>query len=305
MDAEKSFQERIRERYEKLTPGFRRLADFLSEETLDAAFLTATELSRRVQVDPATVVRFAQELGYSGYRELSRKVKAYVRAQIKGSYRHVEEAEGEEARLAALVEYKSEQLRRFWASSKSDVVRAVEMLMAAQRLWVVAEGADSYVAAFAASRFEALGFEGRTIVPTMTDAAEALLGMQEGDLLLAIVSEEPALDTAAVVELAGKQGVRTICISSKNVAKAAREAEVVLHVPSKSAIAPFDFSTVMAVLSLLWEMVAQARGEVVAQRQEARQEMLERLFQSRLETEAYEIVSVRKVWEERLNEQEG
>jgi DNA-binding MurR/RpiR family transcriptional regulator len=57
------FQDRIRENYDGLTPGFRRLADFLMTNTLDAAFLTATELSRRVGVDPATVVRFAQEFG--------------------------------------------------------------------------------------------------------------------------------------------------------------------------------------------------------------------------------------------------
>ena len=68
------FQDRIREYYDNLTPGFRRLADFLLNYTLDAAFLTASELARRVKVDPATVVRFSQDIGYSGYRELSREI---------------------------------------------------------------------------------------------------------------------------------------------------------------------------------------------------------------------------------------
>ena len=73
------FQDRIRANYDGLTPGFRKLADFIMNSTLDVAFLTATELSRRVGVDPATVVRFAQELGYSGFRELSIEIKRYVR----------------------------------------------------------------------------------------------------------------------------------------------------------------------------------------------------------------------------------
>ena len=39
------FRERIEEHYGNLTPGFRRLADFILNQTLDVAFLTATELS--------------------------------------------------------------------------------------------------------------------------------------------------------------------------------------------------------------------------------------------------------------------
>ncbi len=41
------FKERIRENYDGLTPGFRKLADFIMDSTLDVAFLTATELSKR------------------------------------------------------------------------------------------------------------------------------------------------------------------------------------------------------------------------------------------------------------------
>ncbi len=90
------FKERIREYYDALTPGFRKLADFIMQNTLDAAFLTASELARRVNVDPATVVRFSQEIGYSGYRELSREIKRYVRDQVTATYREAKEAKTEE-----------------------------------------------------------------------------------------------------------------------------------------------------------------------------------------------------------------
>ena len=41
------FKERIREYYDALTPGFRKLADFLMQNTLDAAFLTASGFPQR------------------------------------------------------------------------------------------------------------------------------------------------------------------------------------------------------------------------------------------------------------------
>ena len=305
MDKENNFKERIRKAYDRLTPGFRRLADFLTEKTVDAAFLTATELARRVGVDPATVVRFSQELGYTGYRELSREIKAYVRDEVKGNYNRAQMAEGMAETLEALVEYKTEQVQRFFAADAPAVAKAISAIAEAKRLWVVAEGDAYYVAAFAAKRFGRLGYEARCVAPSMTGTASSLLAMEEGDVMLAIVQEGPGLDVGYALRLAKEKGVKTICISSENNILPAREAAMLIHVPSDSPVAPFDFSTAMVALSLLWDVVAKERKMEVASADVRRKEMLERLFKQRLETGEYEIASARKVWEERLKKQEG
>ncbi|GEM_PF-218809 len=305
MDTENNFKERIRKEYERLTPGFRRLADFLTEKTVDAAFLTATELARHVGVDPATVVRFSQELGYSGYRELSREIKAYVRDQVKGAYERSQMAEGMAEMLEALVEYKIEQVQRFFAASASAVAEAVSAIVEAKRLWAVAEGATYHMAAFAAKRFGRLGYEARCVAPSMAGTASSLLAMGEGDVMLAIVQEGPGLDVGYALHLAKEKGVKTICISSRNNILAARETDILIHVPSDSPVALFDFSTEMVALSLLWEAVGKERKVDVASADARRQEMLERLFKQRLETGEYEIASAQKIWEERLKKQEG
>ncbi len=304
MDAEMNFKERIRKQYDQLTPGFRRLADFLAEETIDAAFLTATELARQVGVDPATVVRFSQELGYTGYRELAREIKAYVRNQVKGTLQKAQMADKTAEMLSALVEYKREQLKRFFAVGAPAVAQAVEYLLATHRLWAMAEGDAYHVAAFTAMQFGLIGYESRYASPSMAGTASTLLSMQEGDVLIAIVQQGPALDTGYAIKLAKEAGVKTICISSRNNVMAAREADVLLHVPANSPVAPFDFSTEMAVLSLLWEAVAKERKVEIAALSAKRQEMLERLFQQRRETKEYEIASAQKMWEERLKKQE-
>ncbi len=303
MDAEMNFKERIRKLYDQLTPGFRRLADFLTEETVDAAFLTATELARQVGVDPATVVRFSQELGYSGYRELSREIKAYVRDQVKGALHQAQMSKETAEMLSALAEYKREQLKRFFAVGAPDVAKAVDVILSSNRLWAVAEGAAYHVAAFAAMQFGLLGIESRYAAPSMAGTASTLISMQKDDVLLAIVQEGPGLDTGYAIKLAKELGVKTICISSRNNLLAAREADILLHVPANSPVAPFDFSTEMAVLSLLWEAVAKERKVETAALSAKRQEMLERLFHQRRETQEYEIASAQKMWEERLKKQ--
>ena len=108
------FRQRIQEHYEELTPRFRNLADFILENTIDVGFLTATALARRVDVDPATVVRFSQELGYSGYRELSIEIKGYVNNELALRYRSgAPEVEGLAGEIAVLADELSDRILSF------------------------------------------------------------------------------------------------------------------------------------------------------------------------------------------------
>ncbi len=93
------FKERIRE-HDDLTPSFQRIAEYILDNTMEVAFLTATELSNKVDVDPGTVVRFAQEIGYSGSRDLLSEIQSYFRGKVQelvedtgSSSEHVQEIE--------------------------------------------------------------------------------------------------------------------------------------------------------------------------------------------------------------------
>ncbi len=77
-----TYEERIREVRGGLSPSFVRLADYLLNSYAEASFLTATELAHTLDLDPATVVRFAQRLGYPGYPELQREIRQKVKDQL-------------------------------------------------------------------------------------------------------------------------------------------------------------------------------------------------------------------------------
>jgi DNA-binding MurR/RpiR family transcriptional regulator len=75
------FYERIHSQRASLSPNQERIARFVLDHPLDTALLTATELAQQLDVDPATVVRFAQKLGYRGYLELKTNLGQLVRGE--------------------------------------------------------------------------------------------------------------------------------------------------------------------------------------------------------------------------------
>ena len=67
----KTFKQRVSEaRAKGFTPSFNKVAEYIENNMLTAALSTASMLARSNDVDPATVVRMSQRLGYRGYPEL-------------------------------------------------------------------------------------------------------------------------------------------------------------------------------------------------------------------------------------------
>ena len=69
----------IEEKYQGLSKGQKRLADYVVENYDKAVFLTAAKLGEVVGVSESTVVRFATQLGYKGYPGFQKALEELVR----------------------------------------------------------------------------------------------------------------------------------------------------------------------------------------------------------------------------------
>lgn len=77
-----SLAERLRRDYERFSPAQQALARYLSDHLADVPLLSAHEIARASHCSPATVVRFAQSLGYAGYPEMQAVVRRAQRPRL-------------------------------------------------------------------------------------------------------------------------------------------------------------------------------------------------------------------------------
>ena len=78
---------RIEAKYEKMSKGQKRLAEYVKENYDKAVFLTAARLGEIVGVSESTVVRFATQLGYRGYPEFQKALEELVRNKLNSIQR--------------------------------------------------------------------------------------------------------------------------------------------------------------------------------------------------------------------------
>lgn len=70
-----SLRERLRRDYDGFSPAQQALARYIADHLADLPLMSAHEVARAAHCSPATVVRFAQALGYNGYPDLQQIVR--------------------------------------------------------------------------------------------------------------------------------------------------------------------------------------------------------------------------------------
>ncbi len=245
------FREKIQQNYDDLTPSFRKLADFMLQNQLDAAFMTATELANRLGVDAATVVRFAQELGYTGFRELSKEIQAVVRAELKASYTADLEAADDLQLFRSLLGNEKHNLELTQDRLSEQVNALLPTLLDANQIWVVGQGLCVYLAGLCAGALREIGLSAVSVATDPLEAATNLKEIGQDDLVIGFSLSGMDLDTASAVRFARERGARTFVLAASSVAAAALEAETSIICPGPTQTNVPSFTGLAAMIVVM------------------------------------------------------
>lgn len=226
--------EKIRQVYPHLTKSQKRLADFIANSYQEAAFMTASRMARHLNVNEATVIRFAQRLGYQGYPEMIRDVQAVLQEELKA--REAAGA-GQAAGAALLAGLKAEVegLQRAASHVPAELARQlVTALREARRIYVAGQGASHHLAAAFATGLVGTGLDGRAVAGEPEALAQALALLQEGDVLVGVAAAQESPEIARTLAAARARGVRTVALSRSPTSRTAQAAELALTCPAPS-----------------------------------------------------------------------
>ncbi|MBW2619570.1 MAG: MurR/RpiR family transcriptional regulator, partial [Deltaproteobacteria bacterium] len=77
----------INSRYDQMNSTNKNIADFILQNLEKATFYTLSDISREIGFSDATLIRFAKELGYSGYRGLRADLVNYIKQIIQPAHK--------------------------------------------------------------------------------------------------------------------------------------------------------------------------------------------------------------------------
>ncbi|MBN2550714.1 MAG: MurR/RpiR family transcriptional regulator [Anaerolineales bacterium] len=232
-----SYEERIRLERSNLSKSFARLADFLLDSYVEAAFMTASELAHALNLDAATVVRFSQHLGYEGFPQLQREIRQRVKDDLLLHPRQAEQPNTSPGIASTALRDVSLALERTRISLDTEALeKLVEQLGQARRIVVLAEGPAQPTAYSLVLFLEEGGFPIYIARYGVADLARTVNIATTQDLLLAMEVAGQAPYIARALGEAQANGIPTAAIIASASLASARYADTVLAAQAHPSI---------------------------------------------------------------------
>ena len=278
--ARTAIEERLARFDERLSPNRRRLLQATLENPDETFFLSSRALARRYKVDPATIVRTIQALGYDRYGDFAADLRAHFVSRLT-PYRILQATTREKGSSADRVRHSLERdlgtvTRLVNAVDPKRIMEAGRRIHRARRILVV--GADL---ALSLSWFLAYG-----LLPLGYDA-EAPLGaggqihhktrlLSAKDLLVAISFGRCLRVTVEAAQLARARGVPTLAITDSDTTPLGRHCDASLVAPIAGSNFTGSYVGPMALVNALLLACAQlAPGRALALLRQSEREYLQ------------------------------
>jgi len=232
-----TYEDRIRGERAHMSKSFAKLADFLLDSYVEAAFMTASELAHELDLDAATVVRFAQHLGYTGFPELQREIRERVKVDLLVRPEQAEEAESIPGVVATAMRKLLVAIEQARISLDTDSVEElVDIIGKTRRIIVLAENPALATAYNLVHFLEQGGFAIYIARSGLADLARTIHTAANNDLILALEVSGEAPYIASTLELARQRDIQTAAILGAAALASARAADVVLAARAQTSL---------------------------------------------------------------------
>ena len=224
--------------FEDFTPTQKRIADFVLSNFQEVLFLTADELSSKIDTTSSSVVRFAKEIGFSGYPDFRKSLRNLISNQLNitgqsekaKQYKPLDEENIIDISITSEINSINQLLKM---KDNKKIEEFIELILKSRNKYVVALR-TSY------SLGHLLYFKIRKIVPNVfvmnnfdQGIYDTLININSEDLLLAISFPRYTNLTIDLARYAKDKGAKVISITNGRISPLYKISDVCLFCPYK------------------------------------------------------------------------
>src|SRR5690554_1210474 len=138
---------KIKGLYPSLRPSEQKVADYILEHAGEVIHISVTELSNKIGVSDAAIIKFCQRLGYKGYQELKIYLAKELVTPVMEIYGEVEENDNMKTVKEKIIQKNSQALLDTGKIvDDMELEKAVEAINNAQKVNFYGVGASGFVA---------------------------------------------------------------------------------------------------------------------------------------------------------------
>lgn len=241
---------------------FLKLALYMLEHFEEITFVTSLKLAEKAGVSEATVIRFAQFLEYTGFKNLKEnlqqeiKLKITPKVKMKETIERIKKKEDVFNNLLSIDKSILSEVHH--NCSEKSIDAAVKYLVKARIVYIIGLGISKAVVDFLEFRLNRLGYNVIAITDGGEDVIDKLMGISKLDVIIGIGFFRPHKELIVALEIAKQKKVPVIVITDSEFSLIATDANVILNAkrgPAElmtSLVAPMSVANIL-IMTLAME----------------------------------------------------
>ncbi|MBU3160662.1 MurR/RpiR family transcriptional regulator [Clostridium frigoris] len=211
----------------RLSKGQKLIAEYILKHYDKAAFMTADKLGDSIGVSESTVVRFASELGFSGYPKLQKSLQQLIRnklttvQRIELSNDYITQENALRSVLKADMENIKTTLESINYQTFEDIVNS---LFKARKIYIIGLRDSSSLAEFLGFYLNLILDNVKVVAYGVSDIFEQLLNVNEQDIVIGIGFPRYTMRTIEALDFAKSKNANIIVITDSLLSPLAQNA---------------------------------------------------------------------------------
>lgn len=265
---ESDFQQLVLEAYQSLPPQQQLVATFMLDHLREVPFLSVPDLAIRSGASEATIVRFAQRIGYDGYASLKAALLQAVREKVVPSSATVEALsrvpEGEDV-VTEVATLEMDNINTSIENLDRDLVDAVaDALFEATLIHTFGMGISAYLSELFAYLLTQIGLRAQALPRGYSSPLEPLINLQPTEAVVVFSLPPYSLPTLEVAKVARSRRTTTIAVCDRATAPVASIANHAIPVRTTNMMYTNSFAALSVLLNALTTTIAMRHPEFAA-----------------------------------------
>ena len=230
-----TFEQRIGERFGRMSPAEQRVIRFFENNREEVLILSAAALAARAKTSDATVVRAVKALGFAGLEDLRRTLADELRSSLSPAARltrTLSEVDGDlAAAFQATIDLHLGSLNSLRRSvTIEEFEKAVDAVAGAPRIIVFGLGPSAAIANYLVTQLTRFGLDAASLTNTGLLFADDLRKLRSGNLVIMLAYGRVYGELAVLLDEIAQRKLRSLLITDTLVRSLQRRIDLILQV---------------------------------------------------------------------------
>jgi DNA-binding MurR/RpiR family transcriptional regulator len=269
LKSQMSLSELIRNQFEDLSEGQKKVARFILEHPEEVAFNTATQIGIKVDVSESTVIRLSYSLGLDGFTHLQRLTRnQFVKSNstVHKFTNSTEYINNDNSIFANVIAKDVEIINNIMKNNREEEIwKAVNSIIDADRIVVIGHRI-SYGPAHWFSFMLNLMMGNVSFHPSTKDTIEELINLTHNSIIVSLSFPRYSTETIQITEQAKQKGAKVIAITDQFLSPVGILSDITLITEANTASGMDAISPISSLLNTILAGISSKNKESITSR---------------------------------------